>query len=67
MPSIAVAEIVNLRTIRKRAQRAKAAEHAAENRVLYGMPKAERKRLAAERTKADRDLNQHRIDTGDSE
>lgn len=58
-------EVVNLRTIRKRVKRDKAAERAAENRVFYGMSKAERKRLAAESEKAGRDLDQHRIDTGD--
>lgn len=60
-----MADIVNLRTIRKRAQREKAAERAAENRVVYGMTKAERKRLAAEKDRAARDLDQRRIDTGD--
>ena len=62
-----VADIVNLRTIRKRAQRAKAAEIAAENRVRYGMSKGERQRLAAEKDRAARDLDQRRIVTGDDE
>ncbi|MEZ5786351.1 MAG: DUF4169 family protein [Xanthobacteraceae bacterium] len=60
-----MADIVNLRAMRKRAKREKAAEHAAENRVRYGMSKVERKQLAAEQERAARDLDQRRIDTGE--
>jgi hypothetical protein len=60
-----VADIVNLRTIRKRVQRAQAAERAGEHRVRYGMNKVERNRLAAEKNRAARNLDQRRIDTGD--
>ena len=55
-------EVVNLRTTRKRAARQKAAERAAENRVLYGTSKADRTLLKAKRKKAERALDQHRID-----
>lgn len=62
-----MAEIVNLRKVRKRTQRTKAAERAAENRVLYGTPKAQRALVEAQKNKADKALDQHRLDTGDGE
>lgn len=62
-----MADIVNLRTVRKRAQRARAAEQAAENRVRYGLSKGERKRLAAEHDRSARDLDQRQIVRGDDE
>lgn len=62
-----MADIVNLRTIRKRAERAQAAQHAAENRARFGLCKGERKRLAAETDRTARDLDQRRIGTGDDE
>lgn len=62
-----MADIVNLRTIRKRTQRAQAEERAAENRVRHGMSKDERKRLAAEKDRSARNLDQRRIETGDDE
>ena len=62
-----MAEIVNLRRVRKRIDRERAAERAGHNRVLHGMPKAERTLLAAEKNKADRRLDQHRLETGEGE
>lgn len=58
-------DIVNLRTIRKRATRARDAERAAENRVKHGRSKVERLFAAARGDKARRDLDQHRIENGD--
>ncbi|MSP44491.1 MAG: DUF4169 family protein [Xanthobacteraceae bacterium] len=60
-----MAEIVNLRTARKRAARGKAEGHAAEQRLAHGAPKSERDRAAADRDKARQKLDQHRIETGD--
>ena len=60
-----MAEIVNLRMARKRAARAKAEQHAAEQRHAHGVAKPERDRVAAERDKARQNLDQHRIETGD--
>ncbi|MFL9826754.1 DUF4169 family protein [Rhodoplanes sp. SY1] len=60
-------EIVNLRKVRKRKDREEAAERAGQNRVLHGMPKAERTVLAARKDKADRTLDQHRLETGEGE
>jgi hypothetical protein len=60
-----MAEIVNLRTARKRAARRKAEAQAAERRIAHGAPKAERDRAAADRDKARQTLDQHRVETGD--
>ncbi|MBK5959542.1 hypothetical protein CCR97_15205 [Rhodoplanes elegans] len=60
-------EIVNLRRVRKRKDREDAAERAGQNRVLHGMPKAERTVLAARKDKANRALDQHRLETGEGE
>jgi hypothetical protein len=57
--------LVNLRTARKRAERRQAADEAAENRVKHGRTKAQRRLQSAESAKSVRDLNAHRIDTGD--
>jgi hypothetical protein len=58
-------DIVNLRKARKQAERQRNEKHAAANRLLHGRSKAERERDAAQRTKALRDLDRHRIETGD--
>jgi len=60
-----MAEIVNLRIARKRAARGKAETQAAERRRAHGIPKPERDRAAAERSKARKALDQHRIEPGD--
>ena len=60
-----MAEIVNLRIARKRAARGKAETHAAEQRRAHGIPKSERNRATAERSKARKALDQHRIEPGD--
>jgi hypothetical protein len=58
-------EVVNLRTAKKQAVRRQTAEQAATNRVLHGMSKAERALLKAKKKKAETELDQHRVDTGD--
>jgi Domain of unknown function (DUF4169) len=45
------AEIVNLRTARKHRAREQKARDAAENRAQHGQSKAEKARIAAERTR----------------
>lgn len=60
-------DVVNLRTHRKRAARQKAEERAAENRVIHGMSKADRAQIKSEKDKAKRELDLHRIDTGDGQ
>jgi hypothetical protein len=59
------AEIVNLRTVRKRAQRGKDEKEAIAQRVAHGTPKALRQENEARRDKASRDLDGHRRDPAD--
>ena len=56
-----MAELINLRTARKRAKRRDDGILAAGNRLGHGQPKSRHKRDAAQREKATRDLDQHRI------
>jgi hypothetical protein len=60
-------DVVNLRQARKRVNRARKAEIAAENRVVFGMTKGERGKIEAEREKAERGLEAHRLDRPDGE
>ena len=60
-----MAEPINLRTIRKRAQRKKDEQRASANRLAHGQPKRLRELEADKRAKASRNLEAHRIDTGD--
>jgi len=60
-----MAELVNLRTARKRAKQRQADLQADANRLAYGQPKHRRKLDAAQQAKASRDLDRHRIDKGD--
>jgi Domain of unknown function (DUF4169) len=55
-----MSEIVNLRSARKTKGRAEAACKAAENRLRFGAPKAERERTAATRESERRHLEGHR-------
>ena len=58
-------DIINLRRARKRAERQLAEQKASANRLLHGRSKAERQLDAERDTKVRRDLEQHRIETGD--
>ena len=60
-----MAEIVNLRTVRKRAAREKAEDRAAEQRLAHGASRTQRAEAKAERDKANQTLDQHRLETGD--
>ena len=60
-----MAELVNLRTARKRAKRAQGDQRAQANRLAHGQPKHQRQRQDAQQTKAGRDLDGHRIEPGD--
>ena len=65
--SAVMAEIVNLRTARKRAKRQLDAEHATQARVSHGMSKAARALARLEQSKVRRELDEHRIETGESD
>jgi len=60
-----MAELVNLRTARKRAERRKDEREAQANRLAHGQPKHLRKLDDAQRAKAMQDLDRHRIEEGD--
>jgi hypothetical protein len=61
-----MAEIVNLRKARKVKARADKEAQAAENRIKFGRPKAERRLSDAERRLGERKLEAHRRD-GDAD
>jgi hypothetical protein len=58
-------DLVNLRTARKRAKRRRAEQTAAANRLGFGRSKLERNLTQSKSDKAQRSLDQHRIETGD--
>jgi hypothetical protein len=62
-----MAEIVNLRTARKRAHRRRDEKRAAEARVSHGLSKADRTFARTEKAKFRRELDEHRIETGESD
>jgi len=64
-PKKTMAELINLRAVRKRAKRQQADERANASRAVHGQPKHVRTLDKARRAKADRDFDQHLIDKGD--
>jgi hypothetical protein len=62
-----MAEIVNLRRVRKSRARIAKEKEAADNRVAYGTPKELKSLNAARRDKAARDVDAHKRDDGDAE
>ena len=60
-----MAEIVNLRRVRKQRARQDAEAQAQQNRISFGRTKAERSLTEAERDKATRQLDGHRLDGDD--
>ncbi|HZD89814.1 MAG TPA: DUF4169 family protein [Pseudolabrys sp.] len=60
-----MADVVNLRTMRKQAKRKQDETRASANRLAYGQPKDARKLAAAQKDRANRTLDGHRLDKGD--
>jgi hypothetical protein len=60
-----MAEVINLRTVRKQAKRQECDQTAEANRLAFGQPKQLRKLEAAQQAKANRDLDRRRIEKGD--
>jgi hypothetical protein len=58
-------DLVNLRRARKQAERRLAEQKASANRLLHGRSKAERELATKRDAKVRRDLDRHRIETGD--
>jgi len=59
-------EIVNLRTVRKRARRQQNSNAAGVQRLEHGVPKVERSLRQAQEQQARRKLDQHRIESGEA-
>ncbi len=62
-----MAEIINLRQARKQKARAEAEKTAEQNRIAFGRTKAERKLTEAERDKAARHIDGHKLDRDEPE
>ncbi len=60
-----MAEVINLRHARKRAQRRQDEALAQANRLAHGLSKHRRELAATQREKEGRDLEAHRIEKGD--
>ena len=60
-----MAEVITLRTVRKRAKRQQHDQRAHANRLAFGQTKTVRKIEATRQAKAIRDLDRHRVETGD--
>ena len=58
-------DVVNLRQARKQAGRKLDQQRAVTNRLLHGRSKGERNLDTARQAKARRELDQHRVETGD--
>jgi hypothetical protein len=58
-------DVINLRKARKKIARQHAEREAAANRILHGRSKAERALDAKRNAKSHRDLDRHRVETGD--
>jgi Domain of unknown function (DUF4169) len=56
-----VGDLLNLRRARKGRDRKRKEAEAAENRIAFGLTKAERRRLDSERDKVERDLEGHKL------
>jgi hypothetical protein len=62
-----MAEIINLRIARKRADRQRSEKRAAAARISHGMSKVDRMLAKAKTEKIRRELDEHRIETGEAD
>jgi Domain of unknown function (DUF4169) len=62
-----MAEIINLRIARKRADRQLSEKRAVEARISHGLSKADRMLVRANKEKIRRELEEHRIETGEAD
>jgi hypothetical protein len=56
-----VGDVLNLRRARKSRDRKRKEAEAAENRIAFGLTKAERRRIDSDRDKVERDLEGHKL------
>jgi hypothetical protein len=66
MTEAGMADVVNLKRFKKRAERHQSAQQAEANRARFGRTKSERKLDQARADRADNVLEQHRIDGEDA-
>ncbi len=59
-------DVVNLRRVRKRAEKRREDDRAAENRIRHGRTKVERETETQRSEKLKQHLDGHEIDTGDT-
>ena len=59
-------DVVNLKRFKKRGEREQLAKRAEANRALFGRTKSERARDEHRAERSARQLEQHRIDSGDA-
>ena len=57
-----MADIINLRNVRKQKARADKDAQAQQNRILFGRTKAEKLKQAAEKAQADKHIDGHKKD-----
>jgi hypothetical protein len=57
-----MADIINLRNVRKQKARADKEAQAEQNRILFGRTKAEKLKQAAEKAQADKHIEGHKRD-----
>lgn len=60
-----MADVINLRTARKRKERSEKEQRAAENRALHGRPKVEKKQTRLEAEKSASFIEAHRLEPVD--
>jgi hypothetical protein len=60
-----MSNVINLRTVRKRAKRQQDDKEAQARRAVFGLPKAERDRLRTTEALSRRKLDQHHLDDGE--
>ncbi|QEN87160.1 DUF4169 family protein [Labrys sp. KNU-23] len=62
-----MAEIVNLRRVRKARARAETEQEAARKRSIHGLSRIDRERLQADKQEAERHLDRHRLEPNNLE
>lgn len=62
-----MAEVINLRNVRKQKARAEKDARAQQNRILFGRTKAEKLKQAAERAAADKHIDGHKREDGETQ
>ena len=60
-----MADVVNLRLARKQAKRRQAEQEAAQRRLAHGRSKGEKALQRAQSDKVERELDRHRLHSGD--